>query len=557
MERRLAAIMAADVVGYSKMMGANEAATLAAFSELRHNIFEPLVTSHQGQVIKRMGDGWLVEFVSALDAVKCAIAAQERLTNHETVKLRIGVHIGDVVHDDEGDIHGDGVNIAARLEGVAEPCGVAISDQVYHSLDGTMTRAFSDGGEHELKNIARRVRVWNWPNASAEDEAAAEPGGNTTPVILLEEFSIGGDADAATDLALDLQSGLLDALSNRTGVRVATPADGGDPPTYLLKGRCRVSGDRCRLHLSITVAANGETFWTTKIDGKVEDMFSFVDGVVGKVSAATRVHINAYAGAVYASQPDESLTVQQLLAKAAFFFHHFDAKNTALSRNTMTVAVAKAPENPMALAMQAYALMQTIPIAIERIEDIDVDAVMSFADRSVYHGPNVDFTFHNRARIRLWLCRDHDGCAQDARRALAINPVYHLANEDLALADIFGGNVARGVGNLEKIIKQGPAQPVTPNRLSMLGIGYAILGDMASAMAHSLDAYERKPVVRLHALAYAAAASEDATIVGSAEFRSMVENHGLRVRDAARFPFAQEEDTAMYAAMLQRSGLPE
>ncbi len=549
--------MAADVVGFSKMMGTDETATLAALSKLRHSIFEPLVASHRGEVIKRMGDGWLVEFSSALDAVNCAIAAQEKLTDHDTIKLRIGVHLGDVVHDEEGDILGDGVNIAARLESVAKPCGVAISDQVYNSLDGTMTSAFADGGEHELKNITRRIRIWNWSDTSNSDAAVPKSGEDITPVILLEPFSQGGDSEAAADLALELQSGLLNALSNRSGVRVATRTDKGDTPTYLLSGRCRVSGDRCRLHLSITVAANGETFWSTKIDDKVDDIFSFVDGVVDKVSAAIRVHVNAYAGAVYASQSDDGLSIQQLMAKAAFFMHHFDAKNVALSRQTMSTTVARAQDNPMALAMHAYAMMQTIPLAIERVEEIDVDAVLSYANKAVQHGPNVDYVFHNRSRIRLWLRRDHDGCIKDARRALAINPGFHLAEEDLALADIFGGHATQGVENLAKLVNQAAAQPSMAYRLSILAIGHAIIGDMDAAISHAQDGYERKPLVPLHALVYAVAACDTPSIVKSAEFRSMVEQHGLTIDDASRFPFDQEEDKVAIADMLRRSGLPE
>lgn len=245
MERRLAAILAADVVGYSRMMGADETATLAAFNELRHGIFEPLVARHQGEVVKRTGDGWLVEFSSALDAVECAISVQESLLNHEAIKLRIGVHIGDVVHDDEGDIHGDGVNIASRLEGVAKVGGVAISDQVYSSLDGTKSPAFGDGGKHDLKNIARSVRVWNWPNTADKFNAAPEATVDTIPIVLLETLSLGSDVDAAADLALDIQSGLQNALSNRSGIRVATLAEGGNSPTYLLQGRCRVTGVAC------------------------------------------------------------------------------------------------------------------------------------------------------------------------------------------------------------------------------------------------------------------------------------------------------------------------
>ncbi len=556
LERRLAAVLAADVVGYSRMMGADEAATLAVFAQLRHGIFEPLVRRHRGEVVKRTGDGWLVEFFSALDAVNCAIAVQESLLKHPAIKLRIGVHIGDVMHDDEGDIHGDGVNIASRLEGVAKPGGVAISDQVYNSLDGTRTPAFGDGGEHDLKNIARPVRVWNWPGVAAAVHGATGAPVDTTPIVLLESLSLGGDVDAAADLALDIQSGLQNALSNRSGIRVATSVEGAGSPTYRLQGRCRVSGARCRLHLSITVAASGETCWTTKIDGRLDDMFGFVDDVVWKTGAAIRVQVNAYAGAAHAAQPDQSLSGQQLLSKAAFFMHHFDTKNMSRARDTMAAAVAREPENPMALAMYSYTLMHSIPLAIENIEDIDVTGVLSLADKAVYFGAGIDYVFHNRARIRLWLRRDHQGCIQDAKRALEINPGFHFAREDLALVDIFANHTRRGVAGLTDIVGRLPAQPGTPYRLSILGIGHAILGDTALAMRRALDAYERKPMVRLHALAYAAAAAKDPTVTGSPGFRAMVEHHRLRVGDAARFPFARNEDTATLALMLRQSGLP-
>lgn len=123
MRRNLAAIMVADTVGYSKMMGANEHAALAAFSDMRQSVFEPTVKQSQGDIVKRTGDGWLVEFASVLDAVSCAINIQQELSLRETLKLRIGIHLGDVVHDDDGDIFGDGVNVAARLESIA-PAGV-------------------------------------------------------------------------------------------------------------------------------------------------------------------------------------------------------------------------------------------------------------------------------------------------------------------------------------------------------------------------------------------------------------------------------------------------
>ena len=135
MERRLAAILISDIVGYSSLMGADEAGTLAALRQLRGEMFEPVVARHRGTVIKRMGDGWLVEFASAVDAVASAIEVQAGLAPHENIRLRIGIHVGDIMHEDE-DIFGDGVNIAARLQEIAVPGGIALSEMARNSLDG-------------------------------------------------------------------------------------------------------------------------------------------------------------------------------------------------------------------------------------------------------------------------------------------------------------------------------------------------------------------------------------------------------------------------------------
>ncbi|MCP5074695.1 MAG: adenylate cyclase, partial [Rhodobacteraceae bacterium] len=165
MQRRLAAILAADVVDYTRLMSEDQERTLAALRELRNELFEPVVAGHKGNVIKRMGDGWLVEFSSVSDAASCALRIQEGLRGHEIIRLRIGIHTGEVVFENE-DIFGDGVNVAARLEQLAEPCEVLLSDNAYQSLDGKAAAQFGGGSSHELKNIARPVTVWRWPAAS-------------------------------------------------------------------------------------------------------------------------------------------------------------------------------------------------------------------------------------------------------------------------------------------------------------------------------------------------------------------------------------------------------
>lgn len=570
MQRRLASILIMDVVGYSRLMEEDEAQTLEALKKYRSEIVAPAVAQNNGRQVKLMGDGALFEFASVTEAVSCAIAIQTAMAQatldggdpKERILFRVGIHLGDVLVE-EDDIYGDAVNIAARLEAMAEPGGICLSQQAFDHVGYRMHCPFQDLGEVRVKNVARALHAWGWspgtskvpaPRSNSREDSSSD----SVPIVLVEEFVHSGDMEAASDLAGELRSELINALSLRTGVRVATPSEGGEPPTYLLGGRCRLSAERCRIHLSLTIAANGESFWSTRIDGHTSDLFSFVDEAVGKISSALRTHINAYAGAVFASRPDDELTLQQLLSKAAFLFYHVDPKSIAISRETMAAAVARAPKNPMALAMNAYAIMQTIPLAIQRLEDIDADAAMSFADQSVYYGSNVDFAFRNRGRIRLWLRRDHLGCRADEKRSLAINPSYRMSIEDLSLCDIFSGRLKEGISQLDALIREAEIDPFhTSYRFSMLGIAYALAGDGDAAVNHAWTAYDQKRFVPIHALAYAIAASHDAALTGSADFRAMISRHGIRVKDADRFPFVSQSDTDRVADMLRRSGLPE
>ena len=564
LERRLAAILAADVVGYSRLMGQDETDTLKRLMSLQKELLQPKITDRNGRIVKLMGDGLLAEFPSVVEAVQCAVDIQESISGREPdvpeerrVKLRIGVNLGDIIVEDL-DIYGEGVNVAARLEGISQPGGIAISEQVFYSLDSALRGIFCNGGDYHLKNINRSVQVWHWPDFAPHNAMEKNTEQDSVPIISLEQFHQSGDSNACSDLAAELRSELMDALSHRSGVLVATKADECKAPTYVLNGRCHVIGERCRLYLSLIVAANGQAFWSTKVDGEVRDFFGFIDDTVAKINTGLRAHMNAYGGALYAAQPDEELTVQQLLSKAAFLFYHVDQKNVEQTRRTMETAIARAPKNPMALAMHSYAIMQTVPLAIERVSEIDVKKAMSFADRAIYHGSNVDFVHYHRGRTRLWLRRDHEGCRADANRALTINPDYHGAKEALALADLFGGRIECGISELKALLSEVAKEPYhTPYRHSMLGIAYRLLGDKQAAIYHGREGYEQKPFLPIHALAHAVAASGETTIINSAEFRAMIDHHALKISDADRLPFALESDHLAVADLLRRSGLQE
>ena len=191
-QRRLAAILAADVVGYSRLMGEDEAGTLSALRHLRTNIFAAAVDAHRGRIVKSMGDGWLVEFASVVEAVTCAIEVQEGLVGHESIKLRVGVHLGDITHEEE-DIFGDGVNIASRLQEIARPGGIVISDMARRSIDGKLAATFVDLGVQNLKNIAEPIKVYGWGMTAVTADATVLPLSDMPSIAVLAFDNLSGD----------------------------------------------------------------------------------------------------------------------------------------------------------------------------------------------------------------------------------------------------------------------------------------------------------------------------------------------------------------------------
>jgi len=225
LERRLAAILAADVVGYSKLMAENEESTLAQLQAHRSNLFDPKVAEHNGRIIKLMGDGTLVEFVSVVDAVNCAIAIQLALdASGDAIRLRIGINLGDVIVDGD-DIYGDGVNISARLEALANPGGICVSDLVHQSIRTKIDVTFQEIGEQRLKNINDPVRVWQWPQSNAGSGDDASSGSvplPDQPAVAVRPFeNMSGDPEQSYFVD-GITEDIVTALSKISGLSVAS-----------------------------------------------------------------------------------------------------------------------------------------------------------------------------------------------------------------------------------------------------------------------------------------------------------------------------------------------
>ena len=303
--RRLAAILAADVVAYSRMMAADESGTLAALKRHREAVFDPAVAEHNGRIVKLIGDGTLVEFASVVDAVNCALAIQRTLAaeiaDGPKITLRIGVNLGDIIIDGD-DIYGDGVNVAARLEPLAEPGGVCLASIVNESVGTRIDVAFSDGGEVHVKNIDRPIRIWKWhPGAAAEPARApkAEPAPakaerTEKPSIAVlpftnmsgdqeqEYFSDGITEDIITDLSK--VAGLLVIARNSSfaykGRNVDIRTVGRELGVRsVLEGSIRRAGNRVRITAQLIDAADGGHLWAERYDRDLTDIFAVQDEV--------------------------------------------------------------------------------------------------------------------------------------------------------------------------------------------------------------------------------------------------------------------------------------
>jgi adenylate cyclase len=304
-ERRLAAILAADVVGYSRLVGADEEGTLATLKGLRKSLIAPRIAEHRGRIVKTTGDGALVEFASAVDAVRCALEIQHAMAERNVdvredrrIEFRIGINIGDVIID-EGDIYGDGVNIAAQVETLASPGAICLSDSAYQQIKGKVALGVSDMGEQQLKNIAQPIRVYSvrLDNVTTRP-ALALPDKPSVAVLAFENMS--GDVEQeyfADGIAEDIITALsksrwlfviarnssftykgravdIKQIGRELGVR------------YVLEGSVRKSGNRVRITAQLIEAATGAHLWAERYDRDLANIFAVQDEITGSVAAA-------------------------------------------------------------------------------------------------------------------------------------------------------------------------------------------------------------------------------------------------------------------------------
>jgi len=341
-ERRLAAILAADVVGYSRLMGINEEGTLAALKTHQRELIDPKIAEHRGRIVKTTGDGALVEFASAVDAVRCAVEIQCAMSGRSAaipedrrIDFRIGINVGDIIID-EGDVYGDGVNIAARLEGIADRGGICISDDTFRQVRDKIDVGFDDAGERQLKNIERPVRVYRVQLGKTVQRVERAPASTKRPSIAVLPFqNMSGDPEQeyfADGMVDEIITGLsrikwLSVVSRNSSYlfknRPATMKDVAATlgVRYVLEGGVRKSGNRVRITAQLIDAETDAHLWAEQYDRLLEDVFALQDEitmcVVGAIEPSVR---KAEIDRIKRQRPDSFTAYDLLLQSQQFVF---------------------------------------------------------------------------------------------------------------------------------------------------------------------------------------------------------------------------------------------
>jgi len=479
-ERRLAAILAGDVAGYSRLMGIDEEDTLARLNALRHEFLDPTIAEHRGRIVKRTGDGILIEFSSAVDATRCAIQQQRGIAQRnagvpgdQRIELRIGIHVGDIMIE-EGDIFGDGVNIAARLESVAQPGGICISEDAYRQVRGKLDVNFQDSGEQELKNIARPVRVYQLrPDAPASAGKASASGlalPDKPSIAVLAFENMSGDTEQeffADGIAEDIITAMSKAhwlfviarnsSFNYKGKSVDVRQAGRELGVrYVLEGSVRKAGNRVRISAQLIDATTGHHVWADRYDRALEDIFAVQDEITHSIIGAIAPGIVAAEIQRAHSKDAAELGQWERVMRAHWHVWQLTRDDCLEAFRLIDEVLQRDPKNAIALADLAYNWnfagvfgwsKEPFPEANERVGD---------AARRAVAINDQDATAHASLAVYELFSNRHDDAIRRLNRAIALDPNSSFARGWLGVAYSFGGEPDRSLAALEEAKRLSP-----------------------------------------------------------------------------------------------------
>jgi TolB-like protein/Flp pilus assembly protein TadD len=575
--RRLVAIVAADVVGYSRLMGADEEGTLERLKAHRRDLIDPKISEHHGRVVKTTGDGLLVEFASAVDAVRCAVEIQRSMVERNTavpqeqrIEFRVGIHVGDIIIEPD-DIYGDGVNIAARLEGLADPGGVLVSSAVHDHVRDRLDLAFDDLGERELKNIARPVRVFRLAGVG-ESQTAPAPALPAKPSLAVLPFSnMSGDAEQeyfADGMAEDIITGLsrlrwLFVIARNSsftykGRSVDVREVGRELGVrYVLEGSVRTSGNRMRITAQLVESETGNHIWADRYDRALEDVFAVQDEITESVIGCIQPELYAAEHARAKRKPPQSLDAWEGFLRAMFLYSQHSDASTAEALSMLDRAVALDPSYAQAHGLRAVCLAWR---AFQGWEDRDTAfaEAAEAADRAVAYDPYEPWAFLANGFIAVARWRDPEAVAAFSR-AVDLSPNLAYAHGLLGAAHAFGGRPNEAIESIDRGVRLSPRDIFGEEFQLYYAFAHFQAGRYAEAASAAQVAIRQRPG---HAVPYIMAAASYG-LNGEIDRAREVATHlaelvpGISAAELEEtFLYCRQEDRSRLAAGLRAGGLP-
>jgi TolB-like protein/class 3 adenylate cyclase len=509
--RRLAAILAADVAGYSRLMGEDEAGTAQALREHRA-VAEPLVAKHGGRIVKTTGDGVLIEFASIVGAVECAIALQQLasernagIADERRMEWRIGVHLGDVLVEGD-DILGDGVNIAARLEGIAEPGGICISEDAFRQVRGKVAAEFVDIGEQSLKNIARPLRVYRIGPSLAPEPPAGLPLPDKPSIAVLPFANMSGDpeqeyfADGMVEEIITALSRIrwlfviarnssftykghafdVKQVGRELGVR------------YVLEGSVRKAGANVRITAQLIDAQSGTHLWADRFDGSMEDVFDLQDRVAVSVAGVIEPALQAAEMRRSAARPTTDVTAYDLYLRALSTFYPITKERVFAALGLLEQAIAIDPNYGPALSWAAICHMRLVNDGWTEAPETNRGKATDLARQALQMAQNDPGTLANAAEALAYFGEDIGAMIGLVDRALALNPSFARGWYRSGVLRVWAGQADLAIEHVETSLRLSPRERMG-QPLTVMGIAYFLKRRFDEAASKLLMSIQHDP----------------------------------------------------------------
>ena len=510
--RKLAAILVSDIVGFSRLAGADEDRILARMRTLRSDLIDPTISVHRGRVVKRTGDGSIVEFRSVVDAVRCAIEMQQGLVERNAglpperrIEFRVGIHLGDVVEESDGDLMGDGVNIAARLEGIAKPGAICLSEDAYRQVKGRLDLSVNDLGQTELKNIAEPIRVYSLQvgpagsqTAAALPTAAATPAAAAPPrlsIVVLPFASLGGGPEheqfvdgvtesLTTDLARIANSFIV--ARNTAFTYKGKPVDAKQVGRelnvrYILEGSIQRGGNRMRVNAQLIDALSGNHMWAERFDKPMADPFDMQDEIVSQLANQLRPEL--LAAEARRAESEENPDSVDLYLLGNQWFNKGGTANVERARDYFERAVALDPTNVDALVGAARADVLIAGVFADQDRDNErLAAAEALLIKGISIAPRNYWAHLWLGFIQILTNRAARGIAE-LERALTLNRNLGAAHAWMGLAKIAMGRPEETEAHVNEAFRISPSEGVGFIWMHIAGLANLYLGKNDEALA--------------------------------------------------------------------------